>query len=112
MQERLAAFPPQACIVSTVTVFELLNGAEKARDPSAERMKVELFLSEVVGWPFDQQAAEAAGRVRADLERRGVKIGPYDVLIAGQALCAGLTLVTGNTQEFSRVPGLRLETWF
>ncbi len=60
---------------------------------------------------FDGQAAREAGRIRALLESQGCMIGPYDVLLAGQARSAGLTLVTANTGEFSRVPALSLENW-
>jgi tRNA(fMet)-specific endonuclease VapC len=50
--------------------------------------------------------------VRFDLERIGAKIGPLDTLIAGTALAHGATLVTHNTEEFSRISGLRLEDWY
>jgi tRNA(fMet)-specific endonuclease VapC len=60
---------------------------------------------------FDASAASEAGRIRALLESQGCMIGPYEVLLAGQALSAGLTLVTANTGEFSRVPTLSLENW-
>ena len=61
--------------------------------------------------PFDDAAAEAYGRLRAELARRGMPIGPNDLMIAAIALAYGFTLVTHNTSEFSRVPGLRLEDW-
>ncbi len=60
---------------------------------------------------FDAEDAMAAGKLRAELERGGVGIGPFDTLIAGQALRRGYTLVTANTREFSRVPGLLIEDW-
>jgi predicted nucleic acid-binding protein/virulence-associated protein VagC len=60
---------------------------------------------------FDRDDAREAGEVRAFLARRGTPIGPYDVLIAGQAKARGMVLVTHNTGEFSRVPGLRIEDW-
>ena len=61
--------------------------------------------------PLDLPAAEIAGRIDADLMARGLRIGPYDTLIAAVALAHGLTLVTHNTAEFSRSAGLRLEDW-
>ncbi len=61
--------------------------------------------------PFDKEDAIAAGNIRATLALAGTPIGPFDTLIAGQALCRGLTLVTANTREFSRVEGLRVEDW-
>ncbi len=60
---------------------------------------------------FDAPAAREAGRIRALLESQGCMIGAYDVLLAGHARAAGLTFVTTNTREFSRVPGLSLEDW-
>lgn len=60
---------------------------------------------------FDRDDARQAGVIRAELSTRGMPIGPYDVLIAGQAVARDLTLVTRNTREFSRVPGLRLADW-
>ena len=60
---------------------------------------------------FQVDDAEAAGRIRAALDSRKQSIGPYDTLIAGQALARGFTLVTTNTQEFARVDGLKLEDW-
>ena len=61
--------------------------------------------------PFDKEDAMSAGLVRAMPATVGTPIGPYDVLIAGQARCRGLTLITSNTGEFSRVAGLRCEDW-
>lgn len=75
-------------------------------------MNVAVF--DAFGFPiveFDREDARQAGLVRADLAARGTPIGPYDVLIAGQALARGLTLMTRNTREFSRVPGLQIEDW-
>jgi tRNA(fMet)-specific endonuclease VapC len=60
---------------------------------------------------FDQEDARQAGEIRALLALRGTPIGPYDVLIAGQAKARRLTLVTRNTAEFSRVHDLRIENW-
>ncbi len=60
---------------------------------------------------FEGEEAKTTSHIRADLERRGKKIGPYDVLIAGQALSHSLTLVSNNTIEFSRVKSLKLINW-
>jgi tRNA(fMet)-specific endonuclease VapC len=60
---------------------------------------------------FDKEDAQQAGEVRALLASNGTPIGAYDVLIAGQAVARNLILVTHNTREFGRVPGLRLEDW-
>lgn len=60
---------------------------------------------------FDEQDARQAGQIRAHLASKGTPIGPYDVLITGQARARELTLVTHNTSEFQRVPGLKVEDW-
>lgn len=69
------------------------------------------FLLDFAIAPFDEEAAHAGGAVRAALEKKGAPIGPLDTLIAGHALRLGATLVTDNTREFSRVPGLKLQNW-
>ena len=84
---------------------------EKCADPARERPKVEQMVNAVVLAPFDIAAAAEAARIRAALEATGKSIGPYDLLLAGHARCLGLTLVTNNTSEFSRVHGLSLENW-
>jgi len=109
--QRMAAVAPGDCAISTVTAYELYTGVEKCANPAQERSKVELLLSTVWEMPFDPAAARESARVRALLEAQGQPIGPYDVLLAGQALAHSLILVTDNTREFSRVPGLTLENW-
>jgi tRNA(fMet)-specific endonuclease VapC len=94
-----------------ITVYELFCGVEKAQNPNAERAKVERFISTIHQLPVDRASAEAAARIRMELERQGTPIGPYDLLIAGQALAHALTLVSNNVQEFGRVKALRLESW-
>jgi tRNA(fMet)-specific endonuclease VapC len=111
MVGRLSQFSPSGCGVSQVAVYELLCGVAKAQDPVRERQKVERFLSVIIELPFDRAAAEVAARIRADLEQKGMVIGPYDLLIAGHALANNFTLVTNNLGEFQRVNGLKLETW-
>ena len=111
MVQRLRQFAPTDCAISMITVYELFCGVEKAKNPAQERLKVKRFVGAIIELALDRGAAEAAARIRADLERQGCSIGPYDLLIAGQSLASDLTLVTGNVQEFRRVAGLRLETW-
>jgi tRNA(fMet)-specific endonuclease VapC len=111
MVSRLSNLSPNDCGVSQVTVYELLCGVHKAQNTSREKQKVEQFVSVIIELPFDRSAAEAAARIRVDLEQKGMVIGPYDLLIAGHALATNLTLVTSNLGEFQRVNGLKLETW-
>ena len=107
----MASVAPTDCVISTVTLYELLTGVEKCENPSSERSKVAAFESTVAALPFDSAAAQRAATTRATLESQGLTIGPYDLLIAGQALASGLTIVTANVGEFSRVPGLAVEDW-
>lgn len=108
---RLTTISPDDCGISTITGYELYTGVDKCTDPGREAAKVECFLRSVHAIPFDWAAAQEAARIRADLESRGCPIGPYDVLLAGQATAAGLILVSANRAEFGRVVGLSLEDW-
>jgi len=99
-------------LVSSISSFELWYGAEWSgrREFNRERLG-HFFSGDVEELPFEAGDAVRAGEVRALLEKRGTPIGPYDTLIAGQALARGLVLVTHNVGEFGRVPGLRVEDW-
>lgn len=109
--EYLQRRSPEDCGISSVTAFELHAGVSKARSPATECAKLDRFLAFVGVSPFDDAAARAAGRIRAELHDAGTPIGPYDVLIAGHAVALGVTLVTGNVRAFRRVRGLQLESW-
>jgi tRNA(fMet)-specific endonuclease VapC len=98
--------------VSSVTAFELWYGAEKSDRREITRGRVDIFLGGPVRLlSFDEEDARYAGEIRGVLELHGRMIGPFDTLIAGQALRHKLTVVTANTREFSRVNGLNLENW-
>ncbi len=96
---------------STIVLTELLHGAAKSARPEHDRQEVERFAARLDVLPFDAAAADHAADIRAALERKGHMIGGYDLLIAAHARCKGLTVVTGNLNEFSRVEGLRVEDW-
>ena len=108
---RLVALPPSACAVSSISVYELQTGVEKCQQPERERQKVDLLLSSLCVVAFDREAAEQSAIVRVQLERAGTPIGPYDILLAGHALARGLTMVTADVGEFSRVSGLTIVNW-
>jgi tRNA(fMet)-specific endonuclease VapC len=108
---RMGAQSPDDCGISRVTAYELFCGVLKCRDPKDERAKVDLLLRTIHPIEFDESSAWVSAQIRQDLESRGLRIGPYDVLLAGQAVSHDLTLVTSNTGEFSRIAALRLENW-
>jgi tRNA(fMet)-specific endonuclease VapC len=95
--------------VSAIVMQELYCGAYKSRRQAANLAIADALQFEVIA--FDQDDARLAGEICAFLGAQGTPIGPYDVLIAGQAVARNATLVTRNTREFGRVPGLRLEDW-
>ncbi len=97
--------------VSSITIAELSYGVEKSSRPPQNLAALGGFLLPLEIVAFGQEAAAAYGRIRATLERAGTPIGPLDTLIAAHALSLGVTLVTNNTREFERVPGLRVEDW-
>jgi tRNA(fMet)-specific endonuclease VapC len=99
-------------MLSVVVLLELEYGAEKSLHPDRNRSRIVDFLQaplEVL--PFTQQDARHAAALRADLERQGRPIGPYDVQIAAQALDRGLTVVTDNEREFRRIAQLQVTNW-
>jgi tRNA(fMet)-specific endonuclease VapC len=95
--------------ISAIVVHELYYGAFKSQRTARNVALIDNLQFEVM--EFDQEDAKQAGEVRALLAVRGTPIGPYDVLIAGQARARRLILVTRNTAEFARVPNLRIEDW-
>lgn len=100
----------QLCI-STVTLMELIYGAEKSARPEANLAVVEGLAARLDVLDYSQGAAAHTGQIRAELAKLGRPIGPYDAQIAGHARSLGLVLVTNNTSEFERIPGLRIEDW-
>lgn len=98
--------------VPSVVAHELWYGVSKSPRAQENGKRLTEFLDEPFQvLDFQERDARRAGEIRAELARRGTPIGPYDVLIAGQALARNLTLITANTREFSRVNGLQLADW-
>jgi tRNA(fMet)-specific endonuclease VapC len=110
--QRIAALSPQHIKVPVLAIFELEYGTAKSLRPAAQRQFIDSVVGQLKVLPLDQACAQSAGLLRSTLEARGQLIGPYDLLIAGIALTHGLTLITRNTREFERVPGLALENWY
>src|SRR5713226_3869713 len=100
---------PGDIAISAIVAHELFYGAFKSRRTTQNVALVDALQFAVL--EFDGEDARQAGEVRAFLAAKGTPIGPYDVLIAGQAMARNLILVTHNTDEFGRVPGLRIDDW-
>ncbi len=93
-------------VVASELRFWLSKGASERL-----RRRIEDFLERIVVLPFESPADEAYGRIRSYLERQGALIGSNDLFIAAHGLTLGCTIVTDNTKEFTRVPGLLVENW-
>jgi len=102
---------PQDVAISTITLFELESGVEKSQYRQRSQDALAKFLRSLNLLDLDRSAAVDAAIIRAELDRKGLPIGPYDLLIAGLARSQNMTLVTNNTKEFERVDGLLLENW-
>ncbi|BAY75154.1 PilT domain-containing protein [Nostoc linckia NIES-25] len=97
--------------VSSITVAELEYGVAKSQQQQKNRAALLQFLLPLEIVEFNQASATIYGNIRSDLETRGLIIGAMDMLIAAHALSLGVTLVTNNIREFSRIPTLSLENW-
>lgn len=100
--------------ISAIVYSELAYGVENspARLQSARWKQLRAFLARLAIHSWDEQAAEAYGRIRTHLRKNGTMIGNMDLLIAAHALSLNATLITNNTREFGRIPRLNLENWY
>lgn len=106
---RLRQYRPVDFGLPSIVAHELFYGACKSQRVDENLRRVEGLQFETVS--FDREDARCAGELRARLAASGTPIGPYDVLIAGQALARHLTVVTRNLREFTRIEGLLVEDW-
>ena len=111
LTEKILLHKPSELLISAITVYELEYGAEKKNWGEKTRQKLAMFLAPFSIIPFTTDDAVAAGRLRAYLGKHGTLIGPYDIQIAAQGLTRDAIVITHNTGEFSRVPGLEVEDW-
>lgn len=96
--------------ISSVTTAELHFGIDKSQS-ERNRAALDKFLVPLEIFAFDENASRCYGKLRAHLEKQGTLIGSMDMMIGAHALALGVILVTNNTREFARVPGLKLENW-
>ena len=109
--EHIKTLEPKQIHLSSISLAELEYGVSKSSNRDKNRSALLHFASAFDLLDFNDIDAEAFGVIRADLERKGQIIGPYDMQIATQAITRNLILVTNNTAEFERIPGLKLENW-
>ncbi|WP_353572643.1 type II toxin-antitoxin system VapC family toxin [Candidatus Albibeggiatoa sp. nov. BB20] len=111
LKRRLLMQHSHELAVCSVVKAELFYGAMKSINPTKAIQKQHYFLNHFISLPFDDNAAQHYGEIRAALAKQGQPIGPNDFMIAAIALSHNLTLVTHNTREFSRIPHLTIEDW-
>lgn len=111
LTKRLLTIPPDEVFVSTITIGELEYGCSKSQWSERSRNVMSMFLAPFSVLSFSREDAILFGKLRAELAKAGTPIGPYDIQIAAQGVSRGLTVVTHNTGEFIRVPGLKIEDW-
>lgn len=111
--EVLAVFNTNASrmAISSITLSELMYGAEKSQNINRNLEAIEEFVSHLDVLPYDAKASQHYGQIKATLERKGEIIGENDIHIAAHAISQGLILVSNNLKEFNRVPNLALENW-
>jgi tRNA(fMet)-specific endonuclease VapC len=108
---RIEQLGPGSVGICSIVAHELYFGAYKSLKVAHNLETLRLLLSDLMVVDFDREDALAAGEIRADLKMKGTPIGPYDVLIAGQARRREAVLVTNNLREFRRVDNLQVEDW-
>lgn len=111
VEQRLSARAADEIALCSVVLSELFYGVLRSANPARNRSAVEALIAPYACLPFDAAAADRFASIRYHLETTGTAIGPYDLQIAAIALAHGCTVVTHNTSEFSRIPGLLVEDW-
>lgn len=110
VREAFKAHDGQLCI-SSITLMELIYGAEASAAVERNLRDIEGFAARLEILPYDIDAANHTGQLRAELKKIGRPIGPYDEMIAGHARSQGLVVVTNNIKQFKHAAGVRLENW-
>jgi tRNA(fMet)-specific endonuclease VapC len=112
VSDRLLTIPPGDIAIPAIVIFELEVGIGKSTSPRKRTAQLHEMVSIVNNIPFGLPEARIAASIRVKLEKSGKPIGLYDILIAASAMANKCTLITHNKNEFSRVPGLKLENWY
>jgi len=103
---------PSELAIPTVVLFELEVGIAKSTSPDKRKSQLQEITALVNVLPFGIAESRSAAQIRVELEKQGLPIGPYDVLIAATALANNTILITHNQKEFGRIEGLKIEDWF
>jgi tRNA(fMet)-specific endonuclease VapC len=109
--ERFTTYAVGDIGISTITLAELEYGVSKSGKPAKNKEALDQFATPLVVADFDRAATVSYGKLRTALEKKGRMIGGMDLLIAAHAVSLNVPVVTHNVREFTRVPGLRVETW-
>ena len=108
---RIFSEAPKDIAIPAIVIFELQTGIAKSNSPQKRTQQLKTLLDAVKVLPFSTSEASAAANIRAQLEKKGKPMGPYDVLIAGTVLAHQATLVSHNLREFKRIQNLKTEDW-
>ncbi len=111
IKRRLIGTRPADIKLCSVVKAELWYGAARSNNPGKTIEKLAAFFAPYESLPFDDAAAAEYGRIRAQLAAASTPIGPNDLMIAAIARSRGLSLVSHNVREYSRVLGLGVEDW-
>ena len=111
LSEKLLSIHPSEIFISSITVGEMEYGAAKSHWGERTKQIMHAFLANYDILPFTDQDAALFGAFRAQLESAGITAGVLDVMIAAQGVSNNLTVVTHNTREFIRIPGIKLDDW-
>jgi tRNA(fMet)-specific endonuclease VapC len=112
VSKNMLAQSPSELAIPTVVLFELEVGIAKSTSPDKRKSQLQEITAFVNVLPFGIVESRAAAQIRVELEKQGLPIGPYDVLIAATALANNTILITHNQKEFGRIEGLKIEDWF
>ena len=108
----MLAQSPNEIAIPTVVLFELEVGIAESTYPRKRKSQLQEITALVNVLPFGITESKSAAQIRVNLEKQGLSIGPYDVLIAATALTKNMILVTHNQKEFGRIEGLKIEDWY
>ncbi len=104
--------PPQEIGIPSIVLYELEVGIARSKSPRIRLKQLEEITSLINVLPFTAKEAKSSAAIRAQLEKKGVSIGPLDIIIGGTALVQQAILVTHNTKEFNRINKLQIEDWY